>query len=172
MDRRYPTGTMEAALAADTDYTADVKEIGSFPERVKSVLSGLSPKQLTQQYREGSWTIPTLVHHCADSHMHAYLRTKRALTEEQPAVAPYDEGPTAELPDYTLPLDATLLLLSGLHTRFVGLLAGLTAEQRARQYLHTGQNRLFSVTEVARLYAWHGRHHLAHMKLAAFEPWE
>ncbi len=170
MDRRYPTGTMAEALATPTDYIADVKEIGSFPERVKSVVTGLSPKQLTQQYRAGSWTIPTLVHHCADSHMTAILRVKRALTETEARVDGYDEAATATLPDYTLPLDATLPLLVGLHARFVGLLAGLSEEQRLRTYFHTGEQRTFTVAEAARVYAWHGRHHLAHMKLAAFEP--
>ncbi len=171
IDRRYPVGTFAEVVAQDTDYYADVAEIASFAERLGLLLEGLSPKQFTQHYREGSsWTIPTLVHHCADSHMHAYLRTKKALTEPGSEMPPYDETLTAELPDYAQPLEDSLLLLQGLHRRFAGLLGELSAEQRELEYFHLGQERAITVREVARTYAWHGRHHYAHIELAAFDP--
>lgn len=170
MDKRYPVGTFPEALATPTDYDADVREIGSFPERVKTAVGGLSAKQLSRRYRPGSWTIQQVVHHCADSHATALLRVKRALTEEGPTVQGYDEAATATLPDYGLPLAPTLQHLDGLHVHFAALLAALTPEQRLRTYFHAEQQRAFTVAEAARVYAWHGRHHLAHVKLATLEP--
>lgn len=170
MDKRYPVGTFAEALATPTGYDADVREIGSFPERVKTAVGGLSAKQLTQRYRAGSWTIQQVVHHCADSHATALLRVKRALTEDNPAVQGYDQAATAQLPDYGLPLAPTLRLLHGLHDHFAALLAAVSPEQRLRTYFHAGENRAFTVAEAARVYAWHGRHHLAHVKLATLEP--
>ena len=170
MDLRYPVGTFAEALSAPSRYDEDVREIASFPERVATAVEGLTPKQLTQQYRPGSWDIRQVVHHCADSHLVALGRVKRALTQNEPRVDGYDEAATAELPDYTLPLAPTLALLSGLHAHFAGLLSALTVEQRRRTYFHTGEQRAFTVTEAARVYAWHGRHHLAHVKLALTQP--
>ena len=170
MDKQYPVGTFAEALAAATDYDEDVREIAGFPERVKTAVGGLSAKQLSQQYRPGSWDITQLVHHCADSHATALLRIKRALTEDTPTVQGYDQAATATLPDYGLPLAPTLELLTGLHAHFAALLAAASPEQRTRAYFHAGEQRAFTVTEAVRLYAWHGRHHLAHVKLATFEP--
>ena len=170
MDKQYPVGTFAEALNAATDFDEDVREIAGFPERVKTAVGGLSAKQLAQQYRPSSWDITQLVHHCADSHATALLRVKRALTEDAPTVQGYDQTATATLPDYGLPLAPTLELLTGLHAHFAGLLAALPTEQRARTYFHAGEQRAFTMTEAARLYAWHGRHHLAHIKLATFEP--
>ena len=170
MDLRYPVGTFAEALATATAYEEDVREIARFPERVKTAAGGLSPKQLTQRYRPGSWDIRRVVHHCADSHLVALGRVRRALTQDGPRVDGYDEAATAELPDYTLPLAPTLALLTGLHARFAALLAALTPEQRRRTYFHTGEGRAFTVAEAARVYAWHGRHHLAHVELALTQP--
>lgn len=170
MDKRYPVGTFSEALAAATEYEADVREIAGFPERVKTAVGGLSAKQLTQRYRPGSWTITQVVHHCADSHATALLRVKRALTQDAPTVRGYDEAATARLADYGLPLTPTLAWLEGLHAHFAALLAAATADQRQRTYFHAEQHRAFTLAEAARVYAWHGRHHLAHVKLATLEP--
>ena len=170
MDKRYPVGTFAEALATPTDYDADVREIASFLERVKTAVGGLSAKQLRQRYRPGSWDISQVVHHCADSHATALLRVKRALTEDTPTIQGYDQDATAQLPDYGLPLAPSLALLEGLHARFAALLSAISPEQRRRAYFHAGEGRAFSVAEAARVYAWHGRHHLAHIKLASMEP--
>lgn len=170
LDRQYPVGTLADALAGASDYQADVAEIAGFAERLIALLAGLSPKQLTQHYRPGSWTIPILVHHCADSHMHALLRSKKALTESVPEIGPYDEGLTATLADYTLPMEVSVQMLTGIHARFATLLASLSPAQQEREYLHLGHGRTFTVADIARTYAWHGRHHLEHIRLAAFDP--
>jgi len=165
-DRRYPIGTMFAAIEGEIDYDACVQSIREFPRSLRLRFHDLSDAELSLTYREGSWDIKTLVHHCADSHMHAILRIKWALTEEVPEVHGYDEGETATLEDYTLDIADSLSLLDGLHARLAHLLTSLTPEQQKRTYLHTGHNRTFTINETAAMYAWHGMHHLAHIELA------
>ena len=169
-DPHYPLGTLAAALAAPPrDFPDCVWTIARFPEEVRNAVEGLSPKQLRRRYRPGSWTVRQVVHHCADSHQHAMMRVKWALTAPAgvvPEVAGYDEAACAELPDYGLPLAPTLRLLDGLHAHFAALLDGLDERQRARTYFHTGHGRAFSVAQTAVMYDWHCRHHLAHVRIA------
>ena len=170
-DPRYPLGTLAEALAAPPhDYEHCVWTIARFPREVRNLVEGLSPKQLRRQYRPGSWSVRQVVHHCADSHQHAMMRVKWALTAadggELPRVAGYDEAATAELADYELELEPTLDLLDGLHARFAHLLGSLDEEQQARSYFHLGHGRAFSVADTAVMYDWHCRHHLAHVRLA------
>lgn len=168
---RYPIGTVAEALAAPQAFETSRGEIAAFPQLLRARVEGLTPEQLTARYRPGSWTVRQLVHHCADSHAHALLRVKRALTQAPRAdVYGYDEAATAELPDYNLPLAPALAQLEGLHARFAALLAGLTAEQRHASYFHHGDQRDVTVAEAATTYAWHGRHHLAHIALALTNP--
>ena len=166
INRRYPIGTMFEAIEGDLDYQASVEAIGDFPKLLRLRFGDLSDTELALTYREDSWDIKTLIHHCADSHMHALLRVKWALTEDVPAIKGYDEKPTATLEDYTLPIETSLNLLEGLHARLAQLLNSLTPEQRNRTYLHMGHDRTFSIDQTAAMYAWHGKHHLAHIELA------
>ena len=166
VDRRYPIGTMFEAISGDIDYDACVQSIKEFPRSLRLRFSDLSESELLLTYREDSWDIKTLVHHCADSHMHAILRVKWALTEEVPSIIGYEQDPTALLADYELPLETSLSLLDGLHPRLAHLLGSLTPEQRQRTYLHTGHDRTFTIEETAAMYAWHGMHHLAHIEIA------
>ncbi|MFK8056816.1 MAG: YfiT family bacillithiol transferase [Saprospiraceae bacterium] len=166
INRRYPLGTMEESIAGDIDFDACVQAIRDFPRSLCLRFDDLSESELALTYREDSWDIKTLVHHCADSHMHAILRIKWALTEDVPGVNGYNEGPTATLADYALPIEASLSLLDGLHARLAHLLDSLTPEERKRTYLHTGHNKTFTIAETAAMYAWHGKHHLAHIELA------
>ena len=167
---RFPVGTFAEALAATPDYEAAVREIADFPIRLRELVAHLADDDLARTYRPGGWTVRQLVHHCADSHAHALLRTKRALAKETAAVAGYAEAPTAELPDYDLPVAPALAMLDGLHARFAALLRGITVDQRRLTYRHLEHARDFSVAQTAQVYAWHGRHHLAHVRIALGEP--
>jgi len=166
IDRRYPIGTMFDAIEGEIDYDACVQSIADFPRSLQLRFGDLSDAELSLTYREDSWDIKTLIHHCADSHMHAMLRVKWALTEEVPSIIGYEEGPTATLADYELNIEPTLALLEGLHARLAALLKSLTPEQRERTYLHTGHGQTFSINQTAAMYAWHGMHHLAHIEIA------
>lgn len=169
-DLRYPLGTLAEALADPPhDYDHCVWTIARFPREVRNTVEGLSPKQLTRRYRPGSWTVRQVVHHCADSHQHALMRVKWALTAQAgavPKVVGYDERATAELADYRLDLEPTLCLLDGLHARFAAVLGALDEDGQASRYFHTGHGRAFTVAETAVMYDWHCRHHLAHVRVA------
>jgi hypothetical protein len=113
------------------------------------------------------------VHHVPDSHLNAYVRIRLALTEDTPTIKPYEEARWAELPDArTLPVEASLALLEGLHARWVGLLGGLGAADGARQFHHPEHGRRITVDELIAMYAWHGEHHAAHVtSLRARNGW-
>ena len=163
---RYPIGDMDEALASPPPYAERLSHLRAFPNKLKTLVSDLTPAQLAATYRANSWTVRQLVHHCADSHAHALLRVKWALTEDVPEIRGYDEGPTATLPDYNLPIAVSLSQLRGIHTRLSHLLGQLSDEQCNRAYLHLGHQKQFTVDQTATMYAWHGRHHLAHIRLA------
>ena len=161
---RYPTGTW-APLPADTPLatlTALVDRIAATPAALRSAIDGLGEEQLDTPYREGGWTVRQVVHHVADSHMQAYARTKKALTEDAPTIMTYDEARWAELPDTRLPIAPSLALLEALHLRWDVILRSLGTAEFARGYRHPELGEMPLRTVVA-LYAWHGAHHVAHV---------
>ncbi len=161
---RYPTGTW-APLPADTApavTTALVDRIAAAPAALRAAVDGLDDAQLDTPYRPGGWTVRQVVHHVADSHMNAYVRVKKALTEDAPAIAVYDEARWAELPDARLPIAPSLALLDALHARWDVVLRALGPADLARTYRHPEQGDVPLRTALA-IYAWHGAHHVAHV---------
>jgi uncharacterized damage-inducible protein DinB len=162
-DPRYPIGKFtppDTITPEDRQYA--IHTLGEMPELLREAVRSLSEEQRNTPYREGGWTVRQVVHHLGDSHMTAFHRVRRALTEDWPEVHGYDEKAFAMLPDIAAPLDWSLELLEGLHARWVMLLQSLTEEQWARGWRHTerGPERLDRATL---LYAWHSRHHVAHI---------
>jgi len=164
MDSRYPIGTFRqpskvtAALREQA-----VGEIAAAPALFSKAVDGLSPAQLDTPYREGGWTVRQLVHHLPDSHMNAYVRLKLALTEEQPTIKPYEEARWAQLPEaQSGPVEVSLALLAALHERWVRALRALREPEFARVFVHP-EHGPRSVDWLLFLYAWHGRHHTAHV---------
>jgi hypothetical protein len=87
-----------------------------------------------------------------------------ALTEDEPTIKPYDEARWAELPDArTAPVEPSLTLLECLHRRWVLLLRELEPGDFDRRFWHPEHGRSIALNEVLALYAWHGRHHVAHI---------
>ncbi len=126
-------------------------------------MRGLTPAQLDTPYRPGGWTVRQVVHHVPESHMNAYVRFKLALTEDEPVIKPYDEARWAMLPDIAVaPVEASLALLEALHLRWVALLESMTNAEFTRRFQHPelGPVRL---DQSLASYAWHGRHHVAHI---------
>ena len=144
-----------------------INDIEEFPKRLRELVQDLSEESLMWQYREGSWSIAQLVHHCADSHINSWCRFRLALTEDHPAIRPYDEKLWAQLPLSDDPdIEDSLLLLGALHRRWAKFLRQLTAQDRARTYFHPEHGDTFTVGETIGSYAWHSNHHLAHVKQA------
>lgn len=163
MNTQYPIGTFEF----DGEMTASVvegwiREIEVLPSLLRDAVKDLDDEQLNTPYRTGGWTVRQVVHHLADSHMNAFVRCKLALTEENPVIKPYDEGKWAELPDYQLPIDLSLSLLDTLHIRWVEVLRNLTSVDLEKTFIHPDSGQV-SVGRNIGIYAWHGRHHLAHI---------
>ena len=140
-----------------------VDQIAAAPATLRAAIGGLSDAQLDSPYRPGGWTVRQVVHHLADSHINSYVRFRLALTEDQPLIKPYREDRWAELPDARGgPVEVSLLLLDGLHARWVDLLRPLTDAEWKRAFRHP-EIGLISLEQNAALYAWHGRHHVAHI---------
>ena len=164
---RYPVGRFER-LKTPLDRagrTAHIDTIESTPARFRSLVSDVSEAQLDTPYRPGGWTVRQVVHHVPDSHMNAYIRMKFAITEEAPAIKAYDEARWAELPEAkTGPADISVALLEALHRRWVAFLRALPDAEFGKAYVHPELGRV-TLDEAVALYAWHCRHHAAHVEL-------
>lgn len=163
-DLRFPVGKFTppvAASAADRDQW--IATIAELPAQLRAVVAELADDQLDTPYRLGGWTVRQVVHHLPDSHLNAYTRFKLALTEREPTIRPYDEARWAELPDSGMPVQVSLRLLEALHERWVHLLRGLSEGDFDRGYEHPEQRRVVTLREALPMYAWHSRHHLAHV---------
>ena len=163
-DPRYPVGKFHR-LEAYTDATrsAAIATIAALPAALRKAVAGLSETQLDTPYREGGWTVRQVVHHLADSHVNAYIRTRFTLTSDKPTIMPYPENVWAELVDArSAPVEASLSILDGLHARWAMLLKARAAADFARAFVHPehGERTLDWMVE---MYAWHSRHHTAHI---------
>lgn len=163
MDLKYPIGPFQLEDGFSSDVISGwIKEIEELPVLLREAVEGLDDEQLDTAYRPGGWTVRQVVHHLADSHMNSYVRFKLALTEETPVIKPYDETKWAELADYALPVAPSLILLDTLHKRWTCLLHSLTPADMEKTFVHPDSGEV-SVGETIGLYAWHGKHHLAHI---------
>lgn len=165
LDPRYPVGPfVRSEKLAPDRRTALIGQIAGAPERMREAVAGLDDAQLDTPYRDGGWTVRQVVHHVPDSHLNAYCRLKLALTEDEPTIRPYDEARWAELDDSrSTPIEVSLALLETLHTRFVNLLRSLTPEDFARTLRHPDHPGIQTIDWLVEMYAWHGRHHVAHI---------
>lgn len=163
MDLQYPVGKFQWSGPLTTSHrNALIDEIAVTPGKVRAAVAGLSDGQLDTPYRPGGWTARQVVHHMADSHMNSYIRTKLALTETEPTIKPYDQDRWAVLADSNLPVEVSLNILDGLHQRWVNLLRSLSQRDFARPFVHPELGPMTLDSNIA-LYAWHGRHHTAHI---------
>jgi hypothetical protein len=172
-DPRFPIGpfTFDKAGAV-TRRGASIKHIAEAPVLLRAALAGLNDSQLDTPYRPGGWTVRQVVHHVPDSHLNAYCRFKLALTESNPTIKPYDEAAWANLVDTarTPPL-VSLALLEALHVRWVNVLESMTASDFERPLQHPERGPI-SLDWMLQMYAWHGRHHVAHVtSLRSREGW-
>jgi hypothetical protein len=163
-DLRYPVGNFSLpGPVTEKQRQEFMAEIAAAPSKLRAAVQGLSEQELNTPYRPEGWTVRQVVHHVPDSHVNAYVRFKLALTEDEPTIRPYMEDRWAKLEDGCMaPLEVSLTLLESLHRRW-GLVLGAVKEQEwARTFRHPelGVRRL---DETLALYAWHGRHHVAHI---------
>jgi uncharacterized damage-inducible protein DinB len=172
-DLRYPVGRFVREPKVDAARRQVlIDQIARAPGFFSAAVAGLSDEQLDTPYRPGGWTVRQVVHHVPDSHLNAYVRCKLAVTETNPPVKTYDEVAWAMLPDVpATPVATSLALLAALHARWVILLRSLDEAAFARGTQHPEWGTM-SVDDYLQLYAWHGRHHTAHVTaLAARLHW-
>lgn len=163
-DLRYPVGKYTPQPYSDKQLKDWLIDISFLPQHLENAITNLDEAQLETPYRPEGWTVKQLVHHVADSHMNAYIRFKLGLTEENPTIKPYEEGEWALLNDTkNLPINISLTLLHALHTRWVEVLKGIDSEGWKRTVFHPEQKKQISLWELLGSYAWHGRHHTAHV---------
>jgi DinB superfamily len=161
--KMIPPDNPSGEYVADPDPSIDrqselILEIERFPVRLRRLITGLAEDHLSTKYK--NWTIRQIVHHLADSHVNAYVRTKLALTEDCPTIKPYDETQWSNLPDAcTAEVESSLRLLDGVHARWATTWRSMTSAHFTRTYLHPEFGKVFRLDEVLGLYAWHGRHH-------------
>ena len=166
--RRFPVGPFQPRTGLTAQEREELMaEIAHFPADLRFLVATLSEEELDTPYREGGWTVRQVVHHIPDSHMQGYVRFKLAMTEDQPTIKTYAQAPWGELADAReAPVEVSLTLLEALHTRLATFLRSLSEDDFQRTYLHPELGEL-TLEKTLQLYAWHGRHHLGHVKLVA-----
>ena len=164
-DLRYPVGRFDWSESISPAKRAQyVEKIAATPAMLRQALAGLTPEQLDTPYREGGWTVRQVAHHVPDSHLNSYIRFKLALTEDEPTIKPYDEATWALLGDsVTTPVETSLCLLECLHERWVHLMRGMSDADWTRTFRHPERGTV-SLERNAGLYAWHGDHHVEHIR--------
>ena len=171
-DLRYPIGKFDGGREVTAETRAEfIQTIADLPRNLAESVADLNDGQLDTPYRPDGWTVRQTIHHVADSHINAYTRFKFALTEEMPPVRGYLEARWAELPDSKLPVEISLRILDGLHTRWANLLNRMTDEDFERKLLHSESGE-WTLAKMLGLYSWHSRHHTAHItKLRERNDW-
>ena len=163
-DLRYPVGKLAYdGTVTPGKRTAWIRQIAEAPAAMRAAVDGLSDAQFDTPYRPGGWTVRQLVHHVPDSHLNAYIRFKWTLSEDNPTIKAYNQDAWAGLADTRLtPPAASLDLLEAVHRRWVVLLESLDDEAWPRRLVHP-ENGPMTLDQLLQMYAWHGRHHVAHV---------
>jgi uncharacterized damage-inducible protein DinB len=163
MDLRYPIGKFNYEGEPTSEVLEKwIIEIEELPFQLTEAVKGLKGEQLDTPYRSEGWTIRQVIHHIADSHLNSYTRFKLALTENNPTIKLYEEGKWAELPDSKLPIDISLKLIEALHSRWVCLLRSMKSDDLEKTFEHP-ESGVVTLGMNIGIYAWHGRHHVAHI---------
>ena len=163
-DLSYPIGKFKPESDL-TDFGRKklIDDIAVVPSALRTAVDGLSAAQLDTPYRPGGWTVRQVAHHLPDSHLNAYVRFRLALTENEPTIKPYEQQLWAELVDAkTAEIDMSLMLLDGLHRRWVSLLRSMKPEDFRKKFVHP-ESGVNTLERTLQLYSWHGRHHVAHI---------
>ena len=163
-DLRFPIGRFKLeGTPTEEEIGRAINQIAEAPAKLRAAVEGLSAEQLDTPYRPAGWTVRQVVHHLPDSHLNSYCRFKLALTEDEPTIKSYHEDRWAELEDsLTTPIGVSLAMLESLHHRWVLLLKSLAPADFARTFRHP-EIGVLNLAQNVCLYAWHGRHHAAHI---------
>ena len=162
-DLRFPIGEFEKNIEITSEQRKNfINTIVSLPDELKQAVANLDEEKLETPYRPEGWTVRQTIHHVADSHLNAYTRFKLALTEDEPTIRPYAEDRWAKLPDSKMPLDVSFKVIEGIHARLTVILESMSDEDFQRKLNHP-ESGIMTLENMLALYAWHSRHHTAHI---------
>jgi hypothetical protein len=167
---KYPIGRFNVPESIDSSQIQEAASyLINFPNYLEAALQGKNEDYLNTAYRPGGWTIKQVIHHLADSHMNAFIRFKLALTEDNPTIKAYDEAAWANLPDAVSGINSSLSIIKAVHEKWGILLSSMTEADFHKTFFHPEKQRSQALAEVALMYAWHGKHHLAHIQLPGLQ---
>ena len=163
-DLKYPIGKYIVQPFSDKQWQEWLNDIKFLPQHLENAILNLDEAQLETPYREGGWRVKQLVHHVADSHMNAYIRFKLGLTEDNPVIKPDDEAAWAEMSDTkNLPINISLTILHAVHSRWYEVLKNMSREELDRTLFHPEHKKEMTLWYLLGMYAWHSKHHVAHV---------
>ena len=162
VDPRYPIGNFDKSMVDPARRAEYIQTYSELPLKLAAAVAGLTDEQLDTPYRDGGWTLRQTVHHLADSHINGFARVKFALTEDNPTIKAYHEDLWAELPDNSMPIEPSMKILEGIHARLTEILKNLSEGEWGRAYVNT-ESGPWTIDGFIALYAWHSRHHTAHI---------
>lgn len=166
MKNQFPIGRYQIPAEYNRNILNQwITDIEELPYKINEIITNIDDDSRKKQYRNGSWDVNTLIHHIADSHLHGYVRTKLILTEERPKVSTYEENEWIKLADNENDCHDSIMFLFGIHHRWSTILKELTEEQLERVMIHPDNGEV-TLKQMLSLYAWHGNHHLEHIKIA------
>lgn len=173
LDPRYPIGKYEPQAFSQQQKEAWFADIQYLPNELETSIINLDEAQLDTPYRDGGWTLKQVVHHVADSHINALIRFKLCLTETNPTIKPYLENEWAKLDDVkAIPINVSITILFGIHQRWLATIKNLKDEDWNRTVVHPEHNKQMTLWYLLGMYAWHGKHHTAHINmLRAINNW-
>ena len=163
---QYPIGKYIEQPFSEKQLKEWLLDIQTLPMHVEHAIQNLDEAELDTAYRAGGWTLKQVVHHIADSHMNAYIRFKLGLSEDNPVIKPYDENAWAQMIDtQNLPINISITLLFSLHMRLHEILKNMKVEEWSRTIFHPEHQKQMTLWYLLGMYAWHGRHHVAHLMI-------
>ncbi|MDQ3221417.1 MAG: putative metal-dependent hydrolase [Acidobacteriota bacterium] len=162
-DLSFPIGKFNSEYNPTPESRLEfIKTISDLPSNLTAAVSGLNEGQIDTPYRPGGWTVRQTVHHVADSHFNSFCRFKLALTEDLPTIRPYYEDRWAELGDNNVSAELSLKIIEGLHSRWASLLESMSDLDFQKRFNHP-ETGAWTLEKALAMYAWHSRHHTAHI---------
>lgn len=163
---QYPIGKYIEQPFSEKQLKEWLLDVETLPLHLEHAMLNLDEAQMLIPYREGGWNIKEIVHHVADSHMNAYIRFKNALCEHNPSIKPYNQDAWAKMTDTEeLPVNISITLLFALHHRWHTILKNMQPEDWNRTMFHPEYNKTMTLWYMLGNYAWHGKHHVAHIRI-------
>lgn len=164
MDLRYPIGEYKPLPFSNELKVERLADLKFLPGLLEQAIENLDEHQLNIPYRDGGWKLKQVVHHVADSHMNALSRLKFTVTEDNPTIMGYDEQKwAATIENELVPVNVSLTMIHAIHAKLFAIFSNVTDEEWNRTYIHSHSKKQFDLWYLLGMYAWHGRHHTAHI---------